>query len=440
LRFVILQIACQVALLFPELGALRVLIRSAALGLSLAFLALLPGRGRPHPSRPWALVALAIVVLSVAHPTINSALSAAAQAGLYVATLAPLFWAVRPRPGARTLKQVLLVLWLFHTASAGVGVLQVYYPGQFQTNLSSVISEGGVAEGLKITLASGERVFRPMGLTDTPGGAAGGGLYAFLLGFGFLLNRRSALFRVAAPASMAVGLFCIYVSQVRSVLLMAGVCALTFGAVLGRRGELKRVLALGLVVLAVVAASFAWAVAVGGDELTSRLGTLVQENPGQTYHSSRGQFLADTLTYFLPEYPLGAGPGRWGMMYYYFGDRGNTAPEPFWIELQWTAWLVDGGIPLALAYFGAVVVACATAWRLAVARREGALSVWAGVVLAYNIGAVALTFSYPIFVSQAGMEFWLLNALVYSAFCQEQVRPGRSGSSRGEGSRPPDPP
>jgi hypothetical protein len=327
------------------------------------------------------------------------------------------------------LNQVLLVLWLFHTASAGVGVLQVYFPGQFQPNLSSVISEGGLAEGLKITLASGERVFRPMGLTDLPGGAAVAGLYAFLLGFGFLLSRRSALFRVAAPASMAVGLFCIYLSQVRSLLLMAGICAVTFGAVLGRRGELKRVLALGLVVLVVVSASFAWAVAVGGDDLTSRLSTLVQENPGQTYHSNRGQFLEDTLTYFLPEYPLGAGPGRWGMMYYYFGDRGDTAPAPFWVELQWTAWLVDGGVPFVFVYFGAVVVACVTAWRLAVARREGALSVWAGVVLAYNIGAVALTFNYPIFLSQAGMEFWLLNALVYSASCQAAGRVVRSSGS-----------
>jgi hypothetical protein len=183
--------------------------------------------------------------------------------------------------------------------------------------------------------------------------------------------------------------------------------------------------------MAVVAASYSWAVAVGGEEVTSRLSTLVEDNPGQTYYSNRGHFLETTLTILLPEYPLGAGPGRWGMMYYYFGEKANTAREAFWVELQWTAWLFDGGIPLILAYFGAVVVACATAWKLAVARRGGALAVWASVVLAYNIGAVALTFSYPIFLSQAGMEFWLLNALVYSAACQQQVGPARSrGSER----------
>ena len=29
--------------------------------------------------------------------------------------------------------------------------------------------------------------------------------------------------------------------------------------------------------------------------------------------------------------------------------------------------------------------------------------------------ALALTFSYPIFLSQAGMEFWLLNATLFAA-------------------------
>jgi hypothetical protein len=37
------------------------------------------------------------------------------------------------------------------------------------------------------------------------------------------------------------------------------------------------------------------------------------------------------------------------------------------------------------------------------------------VVLAHGVGALALTFSYPIFLSQAGMEFWLLNAALFAA-------------------------
>ncbi len=31
------------------------------------------------------------------------------------------------------------------------------------------------------------------------------------------------------------------------------------------------------------------------------------------------------------------------------------------------------------------------------------------------MGATALTFSYPIFLSQSGMEFWLLNATLFAA-------------------------
>ena len=43
------------------------------------------------------------------------------------------------------------------------------------------------------------------------------------------------------------------------------------------------------------------------------------------------------------------------------------------------------------------------------------LPFWGAIVLAYSIGATALTFSYPIFLSQSGMEFWLLNATLFAA-------------------------
>jgi hypothetical protein len=43
------------------------------------------------------------------------------------------------------------------------------------------------------------------------------------------------------------------------------------------------------------------------------------------------------------------------------------------------------------------------------------LSLWSTVILGYSIGAVAWTFSYPVFLSQTGMEFWLLSACVYAA-------------------------
>ncbi|WP_244224917.1 hypothetical protein [Corallococcus sicarius] len=57
-------------------------------------------------------------------------------------------------------------------------------------------------------------------------------------------------------------------------------------------------------------------------------------------------------------------------------------------------------------------------FRVAV-RRENAASefwLWGSLLFAYDLGAVALTFSYPFFMSQMGMEFWLLNAAFFSAY------------------------
>jgi hypothetical protein len=41
---------------------------------------------------------------------------------------------------------------------------------------------------------------------------------------------------------------------------------------------------------------------------------------------------------------------------------------------------------------------------------DTALATWAAIVTAYGVGALASCFSYPLFMSTAGLEFWLLNA------------------------------
>ena len=60
----------------------------------------------------------------------------------------------------------------------------------------------------------------------------------------------------------------------------------------------------------------------------------------------------------------------------------------------------------------------ATLWQsISIARREAQtrLGVWAALIAAYNVGALALTFSYPFFMSASGLEFWLLNAALTRA-------------------------
>jgi hypothetical protein len=421
--FVLLQIGCQVALLFDTWAGYRVVFRSAAFLLSLALLVLLPPRGRSHPARPWALAILGVLALSFVHPdTYYSPLAATAQAAMYVAILAPIFWVGRLQITSKTVTRLFLLLWGFHTLSALVGVLQLYYPGQFQPALSSTLRAYGPAYtvGLKVTLANGQEVWRPMGLTDVPGGAGVSGLSALLLGIGLLFSSRSRLARGAALASMAAGLFCIYLSMTRVALVLAGVGVIAASLVFWARGEVKRAVTVLATASFIGLASLAWALSVGGDSVATRLSTLVEDRPDAVYYRNRGLFLEYTFTELLPRYPMGAGMGRWGMMNYYFGDRDAPPLDNAGVEIQWTAWLLDGGVPLMLCYGLAMLVTARTAWRLATDPAKAPLSVWAAVLVARDIGAIAITFSYPIFISQAGMEFWWCNACLYCAFVKSR--------------------
>jgi hypothetical protein len=412
--FILLQIVCQSALLVEALSPLRIVLRTATFGLSLAALVLIPGGSCVHPARPWLLASLVLVTLGLVHPNANTLLSGVGQIGLYVAIAAPIWWACRLNITPGVCRRVLLIYWMFYTLGAGMGVLQATFPGRFQPALSKNIKDE-LKDALKITLASGERVYRPMGLTDYPGGAAAAGVAAVLFSLAFLTQRRSALLRWAALGSMMVGLFCLFMCQVRSSLVLAGINTAVYLGLLLRRGELGKTTWALSAVGAVVAGSFLWAVSVGGDAVTNRLGTLVEDQAATVYYRNRGQFLDHTLTELLPAYPLGAGLGRWGMINQYFAD--NSLPEsyPIWVEIQWTGWLLDGGVPLVLSYSAALLTACWTAWKISSTRLSSELASQGALLLATTLGAIAGTFNYPYFISQSGLEIWLLNAVVFTA-------------------------
>ena len=417
--FIVLLLVCQVLLLFPEIGGARVLVRGAAFGASLLLLVLLRGRGARHPAAPFGMGIVALVILAMVHPGTTNPVSGGAQAALYLAVLAPLFWAARLRITVRTLSQALFVLWAFHTVSAALGVLQVIYPGEFQPALSTIVtSKGkGYLESLMIVTATGQKTFRPMGLYDVPGAAAVSAMYAILLGTGFLLTRRGIGMWALAAGSMTLGMTCMYLSQVRSALVMTGISLVALAAILAARREVGRLARLAAVVVGIVVIGYSAAQSLAGPQVTRRLSTLVAGRPGQVYYQNRGAFLEDVFTKLVPEYPLGGGLGHWGMMASYFG-RPEDASRSVWVEIQWAGWVVDGGLPLMLVYPAAIVVAILTAWSVSRRARKAGnpeLSFWAAVVLAYSVGLFALTFSYPVFIGQPGMEFWLLNAALFGA-------------------------
>jgi hypothetical protein len=441
--FIIFQFVCQLGLLVPGIGPGRVLLRGASFGASLMLLVMFGCARRLHPAAWAALGALGIIGLNIIHPLTNNLLAAMAELLMNAAILAPLFWASRVKIDVRGFRRIVLTLWAIQTISALVGVAQVYFPGRFDPPVSASIQARGdwYLRDLKITLSNGAQVFRPMGLTDIPGGAASAGLYAMLFGLGLLLlGRPSAKSWILKPlwlASMAIGLFCMYLCQIRSVLVMAGICVLLLGMILCLRREWSRAVLWAIVVLSVIGSSFLWAFSVGGNTVTSRLATLVDGSTRDVYYKNRGYFLEQTIVEYLPEYPFGAGLGRWGMMHDYFGNDSNPDSTYLWAEIQWTAWLFDGGLPLILAYVAAIAAATWIAFKIAFSRRkskhgrfssQSELCVWGALILAYNVAAFAVTFNYPLFNSEHGLEFWVLNACLYGVYLRSigHPTPGRS--------------
>ncbi len=426
------QIGCQLALLTDALAPLRVLLRTASFGFSLLALVLIRAKSRGHaaPGTRWAFVVLLIVGIEFFHPTTSTPMAGVATLAMYAAILAPLFWIRRVAIDLQVLRRLLLILWAFHCASALVGTLQVYFPGQFQPAVASVMRDD-YATALSIRLADGTQVVRPMGLTDTPGGAGIGGFYAVLLGLGMLIERKGVVWQAVIALGMGLGLFALYLSQVRALLVILAIGVITLGALLAISGRTRNAFGVGALLAAVAFVSLLFAVSVGGETVTGRLATLISDSPSTTYYTNRGVMLEHTLTDLLPLYPLGAGLGRWGMVHLYFGSDADPARAMIWAELQWPGWLLDGGLPLIVAYVGAILSAMYSTWRVG-GRRLGAavvgLGPWGAVIFAYDMGALALTFSYPTFMGNMGLEFWLLNSALFTVLCNEELLVKMNGS------------
>ncbi|HVA64269.1 MAG TPA: hypothetical protein VNF74_11135 [Terriglobales bacterium] len=415
--FLLGEIVFQLALLVPALnrGPLRVLWRMGVFAASLALLAMLRGKTRANASNLAALWVLALLALEVFHPTSNTWLAAIAECTMYVAILAPLFWMTRLRLDYLAFRRTLRLFWGYSALSASVGLLQVYLPGRFQPQLSPIVaSMGSSVQGLKITLANGARMFRPMGLTDMPGGAADAGMWAVLFGLGFLLTvppgRSQGAKRLLYVASMVVGMVVIYLSQTRVLLVVLAVWFATLLFLLVWRQRWREFGLLLLLVALLGAGGLRWAAGVGGSQMTQRVESLFRGSQGNLYQQERGAFLSQTIHTLIPNYPLGAGLGRWGMMNTYFGDNHDPSRGLIYVEIQWQGWVLDGGLPLLAAYLALLGLTMLSLARIA--RRRGPLAVWALLCLAYDVGTLALTFDYTPFTGEMGLQFWFINALV----------------------------
>ena len=418
----LIQFILQILLLIPGIGAARTIIRIGSFGLSLYLIVALNNRGVDYPGKWLAYGILAILGSSLCFNIhLNSLPAGLGQIAMYLAILGPLFWVGKVPLSATGFRNLLMTIWLFQSASAVVGLLQIYLPGQLQFQVSSVIENNPYAgENLKMVLDNGMSIYRPSGLTDTPGGAAFAGFYAVLLGLAFFLEGRNKILAGLGLLSTFIGFFCIYMSQVRSILIATCLCISCLLLVLALSRNFKRALTLIGTIQPIVLGTFGWAAAVGGAGTLNRVTSLFAGSADQVYQENRGHFLEDTINVLLPQYPWGAGLGRWGMMNSYFGKNGNPFTDQIWVEIQWTGWLLDGGIPLVLAYSFTIFLASYLVLQITYQQRGDGLSFWGAVIFSYNIGIMMITFNYPVFMSQTGMEFWLLNVGIFMAAIQPQ--------------------
>jgi branched-subunit amino acid transport protein AzlD len=420
-NFMLFQFVLQLLLLVPGISPIRTLIRIGSFGLSLYLFANIHDRQVNYPAKWLASGIILVLFLSFCFNfQLNSIGAGLGQIAIYVAILAPIFWASRLTLSATGLRNLLCLFWAFQSLSVLIGLLQIYFPLQFQFQISSIVENAPNAEGLKIVLANGLSIYRPTGLTDMPGGAALAGLYSVLLGLGFFLERKNKYLTGLGLLSTFIGFFCIYMSQVRNILIVTCLCILCLLLVLTLSRNFKRALTLIGTLQPLILGTFGWAVAVGGADTLERVTSLFSGSADEVYHQNRGRFLQDTIEILLPKYPWGAGLGRWGMMNNYFGKNDNPLTDLIWVEIQWTGWLLDGGIPLVVTYGLLLILACYLTLKIALQQRTDHLSLWSAVVFSYSIGIVMITFNYPVFLSQTGMEFWLFNTAIFVATIDRQ--------------------
>ena len=416
--FVVSQTAIPALLFVPGTQGIRLYVRVASFAISIALLAWwLSGghegrrsNGPGHPARPWLFAFIVYTAAMVMHPYTSSTLGGVAQLVLYIAVMAPVFWAGSIVRSPDHLARLMSLLLICNGVNAVVGVLQVYDPGRWMPlEMSRIVTESTFGLDAMTYMGPHGRIVRPPGLFDTPGAVAGPAMYAALLGLVFATSAEAWWKRVIALGAACAGVAAIYLSQVRVSLVVLAIMLCAYAIVLTTNRRLKRASLFGAIAAVIVVGTFSFAVALGGESIIRRTYTLFAQDPVTLYSASRGGQLVYTFDDMVTEYPLGAGLARWGMIASYFGGR-----TPMWAEIQIAGWAIDGGIPLILLGIAAPTIALYSLLRLATSDRDAKVRACAAVVFAANLGTAALIFSFTPFVAQIGLQFWFLAGAVHA--------------------------
>ena len=111
------------------------------------------------------------------------------------------------------------------------------------------------------------------------------------------------------------------------------------------------------------------ALTLGGPSIQERVMTLFAADPISVYHNARGVQLdrhvsrvAVRVSVRRRPRPLGDGRGI-------FSAPTNLDSPPMWAEIQFTSWMIDGGILLIALYVGALAVTAMAQWNVAMLER-----------------------------------------------------------------------
>ena len=422
--FTVSQVFWGVLLFMPGSQAYRVYIRGFPYILSLFALAACArssGMETAVPGARWMLAAFLVYICNLIQPSTWFS-AGVAQVIFQLSIAAPMFWAARLSINEERLQRLLWLVFAANFVSASIGLLQVYYPGTFLPPEFSSLSlklNPNFLQGLSYIGANDRVIVRPPGLSDLPGGAAIAGATALCLAFSFAVRPRlKYLTRAAYIAAAFVCVTVIYLTQVRSMLLMSIGCMAAMAVIRLRQGRVMQSGWIAMIAGGLTLAGFAWAVNVGGDVVYDRFFGITETGVVQTFRQNRGFFLEYTLTDSVFEYPIGAGLGRWGMMTVYFSEPANWMYPALHAEIQLTGWLFDGGLPLWLFYGGAIVLALRHSYRVAVHGTE-MLADCASIIFSIQLFIAGLCFTGPVFNTQFGIVFWLLTAVLYG--CQRTM-------------------
>ena len=279
-------------------------------------------------------------------------------------------------------------------------------PAEFTSNIKTYKQ---TIEMYQYRGANGTMAIRPPGLGDSPGTAAGAGMFVAILGLAYLGLPVSLSRKLLGILMGMAGVVVIFLSHVRSSLVVVVGCAVVYSIILVGQGRLRTALTLALLMAVCGFCSLLYAESLGGQSTIDRFATLLDDDPSKVYKkSARMDMVTDAFDTLLVEYPLGAGLGRWGMMRMYFGNENNYDSPSIWAEVQFQAWVLDGGIVLLSLYLIALAVAVQRVVRICLFHKSLRLRQWAAVIVMLSAGPIASLFSYCPFDSQIGMQFWFL--------------------------------